>query len=180
MMMKHIVKQSLLVFPLMCSCGQQHKDKDRGIEPPFPKEQPREPLELTDEELGDQIRIQSHHRGLAHYGFLIGYRENQLVPLFDGKSKRVIEQSDLKKDGIRSVEDAFRNLEWIKTYPFELVAERIRIRSLQEKLITDEQYFTYREAHKVPLFQEETQFVIEEKYMLAWWIIKEDDAFPAK
>ena len=135
---------------------------------------------LVDGVLGDQIRIQSHHRGLAHYGFLIGYRENQLVPLFDGKIKRLIEQRDLKKEGIRTVEDAFRNLEWIKTHPFELVAERIRIRSLQEKLITDEQYFTYREAHKVPLFQEETQFVIEEKYMLAWWIIKEDGNSPGR
>jgi hypothetical protein len=177
--MKNIVKHSLVALPLMYACGQKDRDRDKAIETPFPRESPQ-PLELTDEELGDQIRIQAHHRGLTHYGFLIGYRENQLVPLFDGKNKRVIEQHRLKKEGIRTVEDAFKNLEWIKTYPFELVAERIRIRSLEDNLITDEQYFTYREAHKVPLFQEETQFLIEEKYMLGWWILKEDDAFPAK
>ena len=175
--MKRVLKSAILTIPLVTACGRDSKHDEAKQVPISPVADPTDNHAEGKYMLAQSILFDAVIRKLIDYPTYEQHIQSRTVPIFKGKKKEIIAIDDMAAKGIRTKEDAFQDLEWVKDFKPNLLGVTIRSMAFHADLITDEEFAKLNDAKIVPTFREWIREDIPEDKLLTHWIISPRHAF---
>ena len=179
-MMRQILKTTLLTVHLVTGCGQDSKKRAGSAEAPNgePKRQDQVlSLPEVQSRLRHEILAMALYRKLIDYPTYAHHIDNNDVPIFKGKKKRIIETENLFNEGIKTCGDAFQDLEWINEFNPAKLANAIRAVALRLEFIDEEEFLRLHIKKIVPTYRDWIRVDYHEEDLLSQWIVTVKHAF---
>ncbi len=176
-MMKRVLKSAILTIPLVTACGRDSKHEEAKQTPIPPVADPTSDHAENKYMLAQGILFEAVIRKLIDYPTYEQHIQSRTVPIFKGKKKEIIAIDDMAAKGIRTKEDAFQDLEWVKDFKPNLLGVTIRSIAFHAELITDEEFAKLNDEKIVPTFREWIRVDVPEEKLLTNWIISVNHAF---